>query len=271
MGGVTTSSATSSSISGLWAQIVREYPPGLIEFGVTIAAQLIGFWLVCSIYLAIDLSFPNFSNRHKLQSERRQPSWTSIKHCIWHVLVGNLSSTVFHIAILWAFGSDSSSGSSFQLSFFTITPSFPSISELALQFAIALLLREILFYTAHRALHHPSVYARIHKQHHKFLAPMAFAAQYAHPVEHLLANTIPIVLPLMLMRANIITFGLFLTSQLAETSSVHSGYDFAAARQHDLHHEKFRVNYGAIGLMDYILGTDVVGWDKPKDGGKKEA
>jgi len=248
-------------IARLWAQIVLRYPPGLIEFGVTIVSQLLGFWLVSSIYLAIDLSFPNFSNRHKLQSERRQPSWASIKECIWHVVIGSISSEGIHFAILWLNG--------FQRSFFTITTRFPPLSEVGRDFMIALLLREVLFYTSHRALHHPKIYAQIHKQHHKFTAPMAFAAQYAHPIEHLLANTMPIVLPLMLMRANILTFGLFLTSQLVETSSVHSGYDFAWARAHDLHHEKFRMNYGAIGIMDKLLGTDVEGWDKPKDKGKK--
>lgn len=43
---------------------------------------------------------------------------------------------------------------------------------------------------------------------------------------------------------------------------MHSGYDFAGARMHDLHHEKFRVNYGALGLLDWVFGTDVVGWDR---------
>jgi sterol desaturase/sphingolipid hydroxylase (fatty acid hydroxylase superfamily) len=246
----------STSISELWARIVLGYPPGLIELGVAILCQVVGFWLVSSIYLAIDLTFPDFSNRHKLQSERRQPSWASIRECIWHVLVGNLSSTAIHFSILWLQG--------FQRSFFTITTELPSLSEVASDFAVALVLREILFYTSHRALHHPKIYAQIHKQHHRFVAPMAFAAQYAHPVEHVLANTMPIVLPLMLMHAHILTFALFLTSQLVETASVHSGYDFAAARAHDLHHEKFRMNYGAIGLMDWLCGTNVEGWDKPK-------
>jgi methylsterol monooxygenase len=249
-------------LAGLWEQIARGYKPGLIEFGATILSQLVGFWLVCSIYLAIDLTFPEFSNRHKLQSERRQPSWAAIKECIRHVLIATLSSEAIHFSLLYL--------QDFQFSFFSTAPELPPLSEVATHCAIALLLREVLFYTSHRALHHPRIYARIHKQHHKFTAPMAFAAQYAHPIEHLLANTIPIVLPMMLMSSHVLTFSLFLTSQLVETSSVHSGYDFAAARAHDLHHEKFRMNYGALGIMDWVLGTDVEGWDKPT-GEKKSA
>jgi sterol desaturase/sphingolipid hydroxylase (fatty acid hydroxylase superfamily) len=38
---------------------------------------------------------------------------------------------------------------------------------------------------------------------------------------------------------------------------VHSGYDFfkRAAKAHDVHHEKFRVNYGALGILDWVHGT----------------
>jgi sterol desaturase/sphingolipid hydroxylase (fatty acid hydroxylase superfamily) len=44
----------------------------------------------------------------------------------------------------------------------------------------------------------------------------------------------------------------------------HSGYDLpfdtvpffgSMAEQHDLHHERFNVNFGVIGLMDYLHGT----------------
>jgi sterol desaturase/sphingolipid hydroxylase (fatty acid hydroxylase superfamily) len=158
----------------------------------------------------------------------------------------------------------------FKQSFFNITPHLPPLNEIAYHCLIALIWREILFYAVHRALHHPRIYAKIHKKHHKFVAPMAFATQYAHPIEQLLGNVMPTVLPLIVMRVHILTYFVFVTLQLAESSSVHSGYDFAGARAHDLHHEKFQVNFGGpLGIMDWLLGTDVEGWNKPK--GEKEA
>ncbi|EEH47030.2 uncharacterized protein PADG_03128 [Paracoccidioides brasiliensis Pb18] len=234
-----------------WPQIAISYSPGLIEVATTILCQILGFWLPCTLYLLIDLAFPTFSNKHKLQSARRQPTWAAITHCFRRVFTTNLLSTLLHIAL--------NSSTNFQFSFFTVTPTYPTARELATDFIYALLLRELLFYTVHRTLHHPKLYPCFHKQHHTFTAPMAFAAQYAHPLEHLLANVIPVVLPLALRRVHILSFALFLTSMLAETASVHSGYDFAGARKHDLHHEKFRVNYGVIGLLDWVLGTDAVG------------
>jgi len=47
------------------------------------------------------------------------------------------------------------------------------------------------FYWAHRVLHHRRIYKYIHKQHHEFKATVGIAAEYAHPVESLLANAVP--------------------------------------------------------------------------------
>lgn len=46
---------------------------------------------------------------------------------------------------------------------------------------------------------------------------------------------------------------------MLETTATHSGYDFFAfplkANMHDLHHEKFNVNFGALGFLDWWHGT----------------
>lgn len=50
------------------------------------------------------------------------------------------------------------------------------------------LAREVLPYHVHRILHHPWFYARHHKLHHSFVAPVAFTGLYTMPVEHFFAD-----------------------------------------------------------------------------------
>jgi sterol desaturase/sphingolipid hydroxylase (fatty acid hydroxylase superfamily) len=87
---------------------------------------------------------------------------------------------------------------------------------------------------------------------------MAFAAQYAHPIEHIVANLLPILLPLIYRQSHIVTFGIYLAYSLLETAITHSGYDFFGpifkVEMHDIHHEKFNGNYGGL-FMDYVHGT----------------
>lgn len=134
----------------------------------------------------------------------------------------------------------------------------PAAAEAVRHLAACAAAREILFYYAHRLLRTRPLYRRYHKGHHRFTCPTAFSAQYAHPVEHLVANVLPIALPPLVLRSHVVVWWAFRAWQLLETATVHSGYDFlaGAARRHDSHHEKFNVFYGGIGLLDWLHGTD---------------
>lgn len=124
-----------------------------------------------------------------------------------------------------------------------------------------------MFYGSHLLLHSKRFYTRIHKFHHTFTSPVAVAAQYAHPIEHLFANILPVSTPPQIVRAHILVNWLFLGFVLFETVVVHSGYDFAGgvAAMHDLHHERFRGNYGTIGVVDRLMGTYRRREEKPRD------
>ncbi|EKV19066.1 C-4 methylsterol oxidase, putative [Penicillium digitatum PHI26] len=57
-------------------------------------------------------------------------------------------------------------------------------------FFLSLLMRENPFYDTHRILHIPSLYTCVRTQHQRFIATIVRAAQFVHPIEHLLAATV---------------------------------------------------------------------------------
>ncbi|KAJ5383225.1 sterol desaturase [Penicillium concentricum] len=248
-----------AQLQSVWTHIITTHKPGTIEIMGSILSQIVGFILPATIYMLIDTLFPKFSQRHKIQGARRQPTRQQIQHCIKVSLFNHIWIVALQYIILYLRG--------FDHPILNMDPIVPSLKIFIVDFVFGLLAREVSFYYVHRALHHPRIYVYIHKMHHKYITPVAFAAEYAHPVEHLLANVLPIAIPLYFKGAHflsIMAFGLF---ELWEAAADHSGYDFLKlppAELHDLHHEKFRVNYGTIGLMDWIHGSDFVGWDRAK-------
>ncbi|KAF7349101.1 Fatty acid hydroxylase domain-containing protein 2 [Mycena venus] len=213
---------------------------------MTIASQ----WkqLLSILYVALPFVFPKFSARHKLHSPAKQPTPGDLWQCFIVVARNQTISTLLHAAMI-----------SFSArSLYRFDASLPGILEIFQHVALAFLIHEILFYYTYRLSHHPSLYPSIHKPHHRFVAPVALAAQYATMTEHLFSNVMPVQLPFMILNAHIVTFWIFLSLELVQTATDHSGFDFFAgkARDHDLHHEKSVVNFGSAGLMDWLHGTE---------------
>ena len=233
-----------------WAWVVTSYSPQTVEFVGTLLTQIFAFWIPSFIYIALDNTCPSFSHRHKTQPQSRQPSRGDIWQCLMLVIQNQLLATGLHLGKIWATKRGVLATS------YRVETAFPSREEFVRDFVLSLLMREAMFYYVHRLLHElPWLYRKIHKKHHRFVAPVALAAQYAHPVEHIFANTLPITLPPQILGSHILTFWAFLAYELFGTATVHSGYDFVG-RMHDLHHEKFNLNYGSIGLFDYLHGTN---------------
>lgn len=123
------------------------------------------------------------------------------------------------------------------------------------RFLIAFMYTEILFYYIHRLLHTKMFY-RFHRDHHKWSHPSAVAALYSHPVEHVLTNLLPAVIPGYLAGMSEITVRIW--HILALTNAViiaHGGYTLSC-NTHDYHHQYIKYNYGVIGILDYVHGTN---------------
>ncbi|KAG8469271.1 hypothetical protein KFE25_007789 [Diacronema lutheri] len=140
---------------------------------------------------------------------------------------------------------------------------FPSKREQLAQFALLLLVDEVLFFYSHWAMHSPALYARVHKRHHEFTAPLALTAIYAHPVEFIVCNLVPFSIGFVPLRTPDYFAAVWVVCAVLGTQTHHSGYRFpwvAFPDQqpffHDYHHAKFNCNYGNVGLLDWLHGTD---------------
>ena len=105
---------------------------------------------------------------------------------------------------------------------------FPSALAMAAQLALFIAMEDVLFYIGHRALHHPAVYAHVHKVHHAFTRSVSIAATATHPVEYILSNVLPFVAGPTLAGAHCATIYVWTIFRVGETVFHHSGYDFVS-------------------------------------------
>ena len=100
------------------------------------------------------------------------------------------------------------------------------------------------------------------KQHHEFTAPVGLVASYCHPFEMPISNVFHLIVGIFVMNSHVYTLIVWITFAVLGTQTHHCGYEWpwmAHDHQpsfHDFHHQKFTTNYGNIGLLDKLHGTD---------------
>ncbi|KAK2759403.1 c-5 sterol desaturase [Arachnomyces sp. PD_36] len=130
-----------------------------------------------------------------------------------------------------------------------------------LQFPLFLVFTDFFIYWIHRALHHPLIYKRYHKPHHKWIIPSPFASHAFHPLDGwsqgLPYHIFPFIFPL---QKTAYVF-LFVAINIW-TVIIHDGEYVAnnpiinGAACHTLHHLYFNYNYGQFTtLWDRIGGS----------------
>ncbi|XP_065858042.1 methylsterol monooxygenase 1-1-like [Euphorbia lathyris] len=146
----------------------------------------------------------------------------------------------------------------------------PSGWEICLQLLVYFLLEDYTNYWIHRFLHGKWGYEKIHRVHHEYAAPIAFAAPYAHWAEILILG-IPSFLGPAIVPGHMVTLWLWIALRQIEAIETHSGYDFpwsptkyipfyGGADYHDYHHYvggQSQSNFASVfTYCDFIYGTD---------------
>ena len=133
-----------------------------------------------------------------------------------------------------------------------------------------LLLHDSWFYWTHRLMHRPWWFRKMHGVHHDSRPPTAWAAMSFHPWE---ALTGAIVIPLLVfvVPIHVAMLGLVLAIMTLMGVTNHMGWEMFPARlvngpvgkwlitasHHELHHQKYRCNYGLyFRHWDRLCGTD---------------
>ena len=143
-----------------------------------------------------------------------------------------------------------------------------SIEDNPVYFALIALLvipiHETHFYIAHRILHHPTIYKKVHSLHHKNINVGPWSGLSMHPIEHVIFFSAVFLHWIIPSHPLLAIFQMQVAG--LSPSQGHTGFDEVLIGKHGvktggyfhyLHHKLFVVNYGSDGVvvLDKLLGT----------------
>lgn len=218
----------------------------------TMLLPTLAYWGSNSLLLLVDTTGkPSFITRYRIQVDKNNP--------VDPVKLRNAVKTVF---FNWICISGPMVVAAYHLTTWRANPCGPELPTFhwaLTELAVFSILEELLFYYSHRLFHHPSLYKHFHKQHHEWTAPIGIIAIYAHPLEHMLSNTLPVIIGPVILGSHITTTSLWYCLALVSTTISHCGYHLPflpSPEFHDYHHLKFNQCFGVLGVLDRLHSTD---------------
>jgi len=238
----------------LWTKLHQRYEghDASLFFLGTMLLPFIVFWGSNLLFLLVDITGkPSFIIRYRIQVDKNSP-----------VDPAKLRRAVLQVVFNQVFISGPMVVGVYYLMSLRGEPcaaELPTFHRALFELAICTFVEEIFFYYSHRLFHHPALYKHIHKQHHEWTAPIGVVSIYAHPLEHVMSNMLPAVLGPIFMGSHLSTTTLWYCIAFLSTNISHCGYHLPllpSPEFHDFHHLKFNQNFGVLGVLDRLHGTD---------------
>ena len=247
-----------------WTTLVLSHPPLGIELLGSFAVRIIFYWIPTLLFTLLELMMPGISDDLKT----RRGKQITVDVMLWVGLITFINQVI----------ATGIQGLLHALFAYILTPKYPLFNigttlpmpwNIIKHTLMVLSSREILTYSIHRyLLHNTKRFALLpcfHTVHHQYADSPCFAlkAHYAHPLDYITLQFIPLYLPAYLFRIHLLTFFVILVIVSLESAIIYSGYDIfwgllgRAVRRIDRHHSPKgeSMDFGIWGIVDWSAGT----------------